>query len=299
LNSVFEAWMLSEHHSRGYPTEFLTQIFANSNFGNGIVAIIAGFTSSFLIAHFGFIAPFILSFLCLLTSAAQIVYFWPENYGNQDMLFGTIFSGVSDAMLNDIAIPLLAIIQSLFEASLYVFVVAWTPVLTSFVTDLKDSSGIHGLVFSCFMVCLMLGGGLFTILHSFMRTEIFYKYTLLVAAICFFFAAGFKNGYTSFIAFVVFEICCGIHYPSVGILRSKYIPESSRSAVMNFFRIPLNLLVVAILKWLISMDWPAAFLVCGCWLVISALLLHILTRVKKIDLIISSDSDWVAKEVHL
>jgi hypothetical protein len=45
----------------------------------------------------------------------------------------------------------------------------------------------------------------------------------------------------------LFEICCGIYFPCFGFLKSKYLPEQCRSGVMNFFRVPLNIMVVAIL----------------------------------------------------
>jgi len=50
-----------------------------------------------------------------------------------------------------------------------------------------------------------------------------------------------------FWSFVLFELCCGIHFPLISTLRSRYIPEDSRSAVLNLVRIPLNLLVCIIL----------------------------------------------------
>ena len=47
-------------------------------------------------------------------------------------------------------------------------------------------------------------------------------------------------------AFFVFEACVGMYFPSIGTLRSKYIPDSHRSVIMNLFGIPLNLLVVSV-----------------------------------------------------
>ena len=47
-------------------------------------------------------------------------------------------------------------------------------------------------------------------------------------------------------AFLVFEVCVGMYFPSIGTLRSRYIPESHRSVIVNIFGIPLNLIVVAV-----------------------------------------------------
>ena len=47
-------------------------------------------------------------------------------------------------------------------------------------------------------------------------------------------------------AFFVFEAGVGFYFPSIGTLRSKYIPDSHRSVIMNLFGIPLNVLVVSV-----------------------------------------------------
>ena len=37
-----------------------------------------------------------------------------------------------------------------------------------------------------------------------------------------------------------------MYFPSIGTLRSKYVPDSHRSVIMNLFGIPLNALVVSV-----------------------------------------------------
>merc|ERR1712185_35966 len=47
-------------------------------------------------------------------------------------------------------------------------------------------------------------------------------------------------------AFFVFEVCVGLYFPSIGTLRSKYIPDANRGVVLNLFAIPLNLIVISV-----------------------------------------------------
>ena len=37
-----------------------------------------------------------------------------------------------------------------------------------------------------------------------------------------------------------------MYFPAVGTLRSRYLPDSHRGAVMNMFGVPLNALVVSV-----------------------------------------------------
>jgi len=44
----------------------------------------------------------------------------------------------------------------------------------------------------------------------------------------------------------LFEATVGVYFPTIGTLRSKYLPDSHRSVIHNIFGIPLNLLVVGV-----------------------------------------------------
>lgn len=45
----------------------------------------------------------------------------------------------------------------------------------------------------------------------------------------------------------LYEICVGVYFPSIGTLRSRYLPEQHRSVLMNIFGIPLNLIVILVM----------------------------------------------------
>ena len=53
----------------------------------------------------------------------------------------------------------------------------------------------------------------------------------------------------------MFEAACGIYFPSMGIIKSKYVPEEVRATVYNIFRIPLNFIVVLVLANLKVPRW--------------------------------------------
>lgn len=55
------------------------------------------------------------------------------------------------------------------------------------------------------------------------------------------------EGKVQLLAFCVFEACVGLFWPSMMKMRSQYVPEESRSTIINFFRIPLNMFVCIML----------------------------------------------------
>ncbi len=55
------------------------------------------------------------------------------------------------------------------------------------------------------------------------------------------------GGRLNLLGFCLFETCVGLFWPSIMKMRSQYLPEESRSTIMNFFRIPLNIFVCIVL----------------------------------------------------
>merc|ERR1712187_557580 len=47
-----------------------------------------------------------------------------------------------------------------------------------------------------------------------------------------------------FLSFLVFEMCVGLYFPMMGTLKGVIVPEESRSAIYNLYRVPLNAIVV-------------------------------------------------------
>lgn len=150
---------------------------------------------------------------------------------------------------------------------MYVFVFMWTPVLAADAEEFKVSnSGVHGIVFSGFMLAIMLGSSIFSFLITRFPVQRIQQVLLIVAAFIMAVPVITKSAEVNLFAFMLFEICCGIYFPTQGTLRSVIVPEESRSTIMNFFRVPLNILVVLILVYVRRRCYPRPavfwFLIC-------------------------------------
>jgi len=244
LFSTFESWYVYEHTERhGFPAEWIGLTFSITTFWNGLIAIIAGIISNVGAETLGFgpVAPFVVALAPLVVCGVLIVHGWNENYGSRHNDFGSSCMEGARIIFSNQVILLLGIIQSLLESCMYIFVFLWTPVLDNGSTPL-------GMVFSCFMVCIMVGSSIFTILTSKGYTEqhILKLCLYLIAgamAVCCVTAGPEKNPlYTglSFVAFLVLEVGIGMYFPTISFLRSQVIPESHRANVMNWFRVPMN-----------------------------------------------------------
>lgn len=262
LFSAFESWLVYEHHSRGFGNDLLSTIFSHATLGNSVVAIGAGVVAQVFADNFGFVAPFDVSLAVLVVMCVFLVTTWTENYGDSS---GSVLTAMKSAVVSikqDRRILCLGLIQSLFEGSMYTFVLEWTPALTpqepvevaaglkltSEEEDVHAAVIPHGWIFADFMVAIMIGSSVFKMLCHYTSPESFMRLVLFIASVSLIIPIFLpENKPLIFGGFIIFEVCVGIFWPSMGTMRGQYVPEATRSTVMNFFRIPLNLIVIIIL----------------------------------------------------
>ncbi|KAH7387716.1 hypothetical protein KP509_16G037800 [Ceratopteris richardii] len=289
LFSAFESWLVAEHFKRGFEAQWLSLTFSKAVFlGNGLVAILSGLGANLLAdtLSLGPVSPFDAAACILAIGMAVIIYTWSENYGDSSEGKGllTQFKAAASAITSDEKIALLGAIQSLFEGSMYTFVFLWTPALSP-----NDEDIPHGFIFATFMLSSMIGSSLASRLmaRSSIRVESYLQVVFLVSAAMLFSpvainlfmkSSGHKGGSLTptgrllLLAFCIFETCVGIFWPSIMKLRSQYVPEESRSTILNFFRIPVNIFVCVILYNVNAFPMSVMFTMCGIFLVLAAVL---------------------------
>lgn len=160
-------------------------------------------------------------------------------------------------ILNDRKIFLLGGIQTMVESCMYIFVFLWTPVLMPAHPPL-------GMVFACFMVAIMIGSSAYTLLLSRgHRSEDVLRLCLvtisLSMATCCLTAdnsSDMTRVIVTFSAFLIMECAFGAYFPAMSYCKSRVIPESHRANVMNWFRVPMNVITCATLLCL-HVDWVA------------------------------------------
>ena len=224
--------------------------------GDAIVAIMAGQLAGAAAARSGPTGPFQLSTGFLAIGGLLAAVLWKENIAEkangEDSKKTSIREAIS-VVRADPKIMLVGGVQSLFEAAMYIFVLQWPPAISRAVTQ-AYGNGVgtpYGTVFSCFMASCLLGSTLFGQLAKMnVPTEKFTAVMLTAATVAMSsatFAVSSSMALPALVgAFFAFEACVGMYFPSIGTLRSKYVPDSNRSVIMNLFGIPLNVLVVGV-----------------------------------------------------
>lgn len=270
LFSVFEAWMVCEHTKRGFSPALLSNTFSLATMGNGIIAVLAGLVASRASADYGFVAPFILCLIPLALVFIIVTFTWNENYGNEKMAVLTSFTNAWHAIRDDKNVACLGAAQAAFEGAMYTFVFMWTPALNIQGSHGGEGEGSDGdggalgIIFATFMVCVMLGSSVFSLMIARSNVESIPFTIHAAAALCAMVPALFTEHHTMvYYSFLGFEVVCGMFFPTFGTMRGKYVAEETRASVMNFFRIPLNAFVVIILLNA-DMSTSSVFMICVC-----------------------------------
>ncbi|XP_002163438.1 molybdate-anion transporter [Hydra vulgaris] len=269
LFSAFDAWYVYEHMQiHKFPYEWLEDTFSKATFFNSIIAISAGIFANLLTEWLdvGAVAPFLLAVPCLCASAILIQLTWSENFGTSTRGCKSCMDSLK-VIFTTPGIFLIGSVQAMFESVMYIFVFLWTPVL-------QPADPPLGIVFSCFMCSIWIGGIIFTnLIKKDIQPTIIVLFVVYGVMLTNFLAAlaSANHPRTSFLLFLVTEILCGIYFPAMGSLRSKWLPPALHSDIMNLFRVPLNIIASAVL--LILHDSHSPHGITQMFLLNSALLL--------------------------
>ena len=296
LFSVFEAWLIGAHASAGLMSH-IGKAFSTAQYGNSIIAIIAGQIANKAANHSefkpssedsgfytgGYLGPFDVSLVALIFCGLLASALWEENYGDtqtenddNEKAKSSATGALKKAYYATISNPDIlscGIISSLFEGSMYIFVFMWTPALTSLAKEElgDDFDGLpFGVIFSTFMVCCMAGSSIFSIAMEKLKPEQLAVTVFGVAAVAFSMIVFSSSATSSFLAMNVFEMCVGMYFPSMGTMKGMIVPEDKRAAIYNLFRIPLNFIVLFSL--LTDLTPRVSFILCGTMMVIATLL---------------------------
>lgn len=280
--TILQLSALLSRLQRGFSDEWLPFTFSHMTFGSGVVAIGAGVVAYLLAASFGSVAPFDASLVLLLAGGIVIALKWKENYGEHEASSSAAASSTQGAagafasfgkalrlLASSERVLLLGLIQSCFEGAMYVFVFMWTPALESSLrAAYAASSGIvesgdgdadagsaasapaaaaapalpHGMVFAIFMVAVMIGSKAFEALIASRPVEHFLRWVFVAASLALATPVLTSSHTLQLAGFCVFEICCGIYFPSAVSASWSVSSRSAAASGSQLLRAPNMLL---------------------------------------------------------
>ena len=158
----FESWLIAEADACGAGRSVLSRLFSVATFCNASSAVVAGIVGHVAVEVLSpalrnrFATAFNCGAAACALAAVAAAAQWPERYGDRSSSAVESLAKSCAAIRSNYALFSLGLVNSLYEAALYVFVFMWTPSLERRAARAGMQMG-HGLVFSIFMLCKMVG----------------------------------------------------------------------------------------------------------------------------------------------
>ncbi|KAI7106218.1 DUF791-domain-containing protein [Hortaea werneckii] len=265
LYSVFETWMVAEHHARelGACGLKLSDMFSSSVMLSGLTAIVSGIVGEALVKWTeSKSSPFLLAAtenLAVPSSTHSLSPSTEEKDHQQQS--STPGQATYRNILRDRRLLTLVLTTTAFEGSMYLFVFFWSPALKAARASSASARRISlenggenvpglpfGLIFASFMSAMMLGSmatSAMNLTSNLKTSSRLTLHTVALAAIALIVPVLAKSSETGvFWAFALFEICVGMYFPAMSKLKSEVVEERVRGKVYGMMRVPLNLFVV-------------------------------------------------------
>ncbi|CAN0089497.1 unnamed protein product [Discosporangium mesarthrocarpum] len=233
LHSSFESWMMEEHVSQGFPLDWFAQTFNRLAVAMSALAVAVGPVITMAHDLGGTTGPYKLSIVIAAVNIAQVVTTWRRD-GNKAFPAcadtARLASRAFMAVLTNGSTALVATVQACFEAVTFAFALLWTPLLLES-TDVDYTGGYlklnFGIVFSQFMVCVMIGSFGYRLAVATLGIGAEVMCLLACAGGCgaFLIMAGQGSGLKMLLGLLCFEVCVGIYLNAMGAMRGKYVPQ--------------------------------------------------------------------------
>lgn len=253
LFSAFEAWYIHEHlETHDFPKEWISVTFAKASFWNGIMAVVAGVSTNIVSEWFGLgpVAPYMLAVPFLIFAGIIVFTHWNENSAVHKVKFRKQCGEGFRKIVTEEEIFMIGAVEALYESVIYIIIFLWTPIL-------EPGKPLLGIVFSSFMISILIGQAFFQIIVAKQKLSVS---VLLMISIGIAFTANIilvisthPDSLTydlTYAALILFQVAVGLYFPSMGFLRSHIIPDTHRWSIINWFRVPINIIACIVLMLL-------------------------------------------------
>jgi len=248
-HSSFEAYIIHEHTTLGFPDDWLTQTFGLLTHSMTLVAGLAGVIGQ-TAATSGTMGPPGLSCALFLVTGIYILIGWSKDSSGPRFMLSNFLFNVNhtlNAAKSNKQMLYLLIISALCESSITIFTFYWAPWISSMVVE-EDQTVPFEIVFSTYILASMLGNYLHQMYSTSVGSEFYFQAILFGSSFAFLFGAMLQTPIMAFATSTAIYVCIGGYWPSVGYLRGKIVQPEMRSTSLTLTRVVTLIISIIILN---------------------------------------------------
>jgi len=252
LHSAFDAYLVQEHSSLGFPEDWLNQTFSSLTHSMALVSCLSGVFGQIAARSGGIYGPTALSCGLFALMTLYIAFTWRKDTNGPKFLLSSFLTSWGQALRasrTNRQITTLLLISSCSEATITIFTFYWAPWLTSVIVESTDVTTFpFPLIFSTYIACSMVGAYLYQLLIGRMGNESILQLVLLGTSVCYFLGAVFQTSTLVFVISLCTQFLVGAYWPSVGYARGRAISPELRSSTLCMNRLLTLVIVVPMLS---------------------------------------------------
>ena len=240
LHSEFDAYLVQEHSSLGFPEDWLNQTFTMLTHGMALISCLSGILGQSSSSLGGVFGPTSLCCLLFIAVTFYISFSWKKDLNGAKFMLSSFTSSWSQgvrAVRSNKQLTGLLLICTFSEASITIFTFYWAPWLNSVVIEKTPLEKFpYCLIFSSYVAASMLGAYLHQLFVSKVGNENICGFVLIGSSVAYFLGAVFQTPVLVFGVSLLVHLFMGMYWPSIGHARGRVVTPELRSATLCMTR---------------------------------------------------------------
>jgi hypothetical protein len=236
-HNSFESYIVQEHASSGYPSDWLEQTFNMLTHSMTLTASLSGMLarSAAYKSPKGCISLVVGS---LLVAIIYIILAWNKDMSGPKFLLSNFSYNVSQTFAtakSNRQMIFILLVSAFSEASIAIFTFYWAPWLTS-LTPESDSKPPYEIIHSVYLTIAMLGNYIYKLIYGNNTADRAMIWILMISAVLYLLGTLCHTSHLAFTASIFIQFAVGGYLPAIGAARNKYILSEMRPTAVTFSR---------------------------------------------------------------
>lgn len=248
-HSSFEAYVIHEHTTLGFPDIWLSQTFGLLVHAMGLVSGVSGTVGQIAASSGPLGCPGLCCTLFIVT-ALYLGFAWGKDNNTPRFLLSGFMFNLNQTMISaksNRSVTLLLAVSSLCEASIMIFTFYWAPWITSMVSE-ESLTVPYEIVYATYVAASILGNYIYQMYSSSVGSDNSFQAILIGSSGAFLLGAVFQTPSMAFLISIVINVCVGGYWPSIGFLRGRHVAPELRTTSLTISRVLTVIISVIVLN---------------------------------------------------
>ena len=270
-HTSFEAYVVHEHGSLGFPDEWLSQTFSLLTHSMSLLAALLGVVGQIVSSNGGVHSVIVFTLTLFIGATIYILISWTKDVSSPKFLLGNFTSTHIQtfvAIRKNKNLAYFILISAFSETAFTVFTYYWAMLITS-IASMNAYNMPYALIFSSYICTSMIGAYLHSIYSAKFGPDLFFQGVLSGLVASFSLASTVQTTLVYFISSLAIYGFIGAYWPCIGTLRAKVVGAEQRTSSLLWSR-ALSCLFTVLVLYKLSYSPVVVLIICAVCVAVAA-----------------------------